>query len=341
MSNSLNEAHRLNIDEEIKKFEEKYSNKLIIKSSKIFNIEKSQKVDLILNYEKINNILKINKFHEMVNEKLPISGIYISCAESLAQRNKRKRKKYLFFLAPFFLFLDFIFKRVMPKLPFIKKLYFILTQGKNRVLTETEIIGRLFSCGFKVINVIYHNNLTYVFSKKIRAPHFDMDPSYGPIFKMKRVGYNYKIISVYKFRTMSPYSEYVQSEIINKNKLSKSGKINNDYRVTFYGKFLRKYWIDEFPMIINWFKRDLKLVGVRPLSKDYFKRYPKDLQKLRVKTKPGLIPPYYVDLPVTFDEICDSERRYLDLYLKNPFKTDFRYFFKALYNILIKRRRSG
>ena len=73
-------------------------------------------------------------------------------------------------------------------------------------------------------------------------------------------------------------------------------------------------------MIYNFIKGDLKLVGVRPLSKDYFKRYPKDLQKLRVKTKPGLIPPYYVDLPVTFDEICDSERRYLDLYLKNPFK---------------------
>ena len=103
----------------------------------------------------------------------------------------------------------------------------------------------------------------------------------------------------------------------------------NDYRITFYGKFIRKYWIDELPMIINWFKRDLKIVGVRPLSEDYYSRYPADLQELRIKTKPGLVPPYYVDLPITFEEICDSERKYLIQYFKNPIKTDFNYFFKA------------
>ena len=92
---------------------------------------------------------------------------------------------------------------------------------------------------------------------------------------------------------------------------------------------MRKYWIDELPMIINWVKRDLKIVGVRPLSKDYFNRYPDDLKDLRIKTKPGLIPPYYVDLPVTFDEICDSERKYLNLYFKNPWSTDLSYFFGA------------
>ena len=168
-----------------------------------------------------------------------------------------------------------------------------------------------------------------------------MNPSYGPIFKMKRIGYNGKIISVYKFRTMSPYSEYIQKRITDNNKLSDSGKIRNDYRITVYGKFLRKYWIDEFPMIINWFKRELKIVGVRPLSKDYFSRYPDDLKKLRIKTKPGLIPPYYVDLPVSFDEICDSERNYLNKFFKNPIKTDLIYFFSAFWNIFIRRKRSN
>ena len=78
-----------------------------------------------------------------------------------------------------------------------------------------------------------------------------MSHSYGPIFKMKRVGKDGNIISVYKFRTMSPYSEYTQKKIIDDNKLDTSGKIKNDYRITFYGKFLRRYRIDEFPMIIN------------------------------------------------------------------------------------------
>ena len=128
--------------------------------------------------------------------------------------------------------------------------------------------------------------------------------------------------------------------MIKKNRLAKGGKIKDDDRITFYGKFLRKYWIDEFPMIINFIKGELKLVGVRPLSQDYFSRYPKDLRELRIKTKPGLIPPYYADLPITFDEICESERIYLNLYFKNHFKTDFIYFFKAVSNILLKRKRS-
>ena len=94
-------------------------------------------------------------------------------------------------------------------------------------------------------------------------------------------------------------------------------------------------------MIINWIKRDLKIVGVRPLSKHYFSKYPKDLQELRIKTKPGLIPPYYVDLPITFEEICLSEKKYLNKYFEKPLRTDFIYFFKALWNILIKRKRSS
>ena len=93
-------------------------------------------------------------------------------------------------------------------------------------------------------------------------------------------------------------------------------------------------------MITNWIKRELKIVGVRPLSEDYYSRYPADLQKLRINTKPGLVPPYYVDLPVTFDEICESEEKYLKLYFKKPIRTDINYLFRALYNIFLKRKRS-
>lgn len=296
---------------------------------------------LLINLEKVNNFKNVNKFHESVNSILINDSFYCSCAETDNQRSMRKWKKSGFFFGPLLLFIDFIYKRVIPKLPLFKQVYFILTQGNNRVMSKTEILGRLISCGFQIIDTFEHKGLTYIISKKIRQPYFDMDPSYGPIFKMKRIGLNGSIISVYKFRTMSPYSEYLQKQITDENKLNQSGKIKDDYRITFYGKFFRKYWIDEFPMIINWIKRDLKIVGVRPLSKHYFNTYPKDLQELRIKTKPGLIPPYYVDLPITFEEICLSEIKYLNKFFKNPYKTDFIYFFKAIWNILIKRRRSS
>jgi lipopolysaccharide/colanic/teichoic acid biosynthesis glycosyltransferase len=325
---------------EIERIKNLSNNFLIVDTRKVFNLVSNKPIDLLINYEKTNNIKKINKFHETVNQILPLKGIYISCVESSDQRKARKSSKYIFLFSPILLFTDFIYKRVVPKLPIIKQIYFALTEGKNRVMSETEILGRLVSCGFEINKIYNHKGLTFIFSTKIREPYYDMNPSYGPIFKMRRIGYKGKIISVYKFRTMSPYSEYIQSAIIKKNRLDKTGKINDDYRITFYGKFLRKYWIDELPMIINWLKRDLKIVGVRPLSEDYFSRYPEDLKELRIKTKPGLVPPYYVDLPVTFEEICDSERNYLIQYFKSPYKTDLVYFFKSAWNILIKRKRS-
>lgn len=94
-------------------------------------------------------------------------------------------------------------------------------------------------------------------------------------------------------------------------------------------------------MLYNWLKGDLKIVGVRPLSSHYLSLYDEDLRRMRQKTKPGLLPPFYMDLPATFTEICASERRYLEAYFKNPVITDLRYFFGSLFNIFIKRARSN
>ena len=57
--------------------------------------------------------------------------------------------------------------------------------------------------------------------------------------------------------------------------------------------------------------------------------------------KPGLVPPYYADLPSTFEEIMDSEMRYLDAYENNPLKTDLIYLVRVMRNIVIRRARSN
>jgi len=83
------------------------------------------------------------------------------------------------------------------------------------------------------------------------------------------------------------------------------------------------------------------IVGVRPLSKHYFNLYTDELKNKRVQFKPGLVPPFYADMPKTLNEIMSSEEKYLDAYAKNPIKTDIGYFFRAFYNILFKRARSN
>ena len=50
--------------------------------------------------------------------------------------------------------------------------------------------------------------------------------------------------------------------------------------------------------------------------------------------------PFYADMPGTLDEIQESERRYLEQYLRSPFLTDWRYFWKAFRNIVFRGKRS-
>jgi hypothetical protein len=82
-------------------------------------------------------------------------------------------------------------------------------------------------------------------------------------------------------------------------------------------------------------------VGVRALSEHYFSLYPPDMQELRLQLKPGLMPPFYTDLPQTFDEIVESERRYLLAKQQKPFSTDWRYLWHGVWNILFNRARSN
>jgi len=296
--------------------------------------------EYIINLEKVNNIRRINKFHESINSKLKNNGIYVSCGETLLERKIRVRAKSPYGLKTIVRIIDFIYKRVFPKLPIFKYVYFEITKGHNRVMSKAEMLGRLISCGFEILEYFEHQNLFYIITRKKGEPKFNLEPSYGPLFKMERVGYRGKIIKVYKIRSMYPYSEYCQELIINENKLDKSGKIYNDFRVTTWGRILRKLWIDELPMFLNYFKGELNLVGVRPLSKNYFLKYPQELQNLRVQVKPGLIPPYYADMPKNFQQILESEKRYLLQKLKAPFKTDVKYLYKAIINIVFKGARS-
>ena len=310
-------------------------------SVNVNSISDGKLLDLFVNLEPVNNIRKINSFHKTVKQNLANNCIYICCAETISQRAKKFRERIPHGFKNLFLMLDFIFKRVLPKLPLTKYLYFSITKGHNRALSKAEILGRLSSCRFRILNSFSYKNKLYVISKKNEESKAISKPSYGLFISLDRVGLNKKIIKIYKIRTMHPFSEFIQEDIYNQNKLNEKGKIENDFRLTFWGKFLRRYWIDEFPQLYNFLKGDISLIGPRALSQHYFSIYPKNIQDLRSKIKPGLIPPFYADMPQSFDEIISSERKYILSKMNKPLKTDFIYFFKSVFNILVKGARSS
>jgi lipopolysaccharide/colanic/teichoic acid biosynthesis glycosyltransferase len=314
----------------------------VVNTRILYNIEilENSSLAFFLNLHKINNFRRINQYFIEANKKIKSGGVFVGRFESIEQRRKRIYQKYHYVFVKLIYLFDFIYRRVWPKLPFFKKVYFAISKGNNRVLSRAECLGRLHFCGFELIKLQEIDNYTYFITTRIKDPSKDTTPSYGPIFKQRRISKDGKIICIYKLRTMHPYSEYIQYYAYEESELNRRGKISSDFRITSWGRFLRKYYIDELPMIINLFKGDMKLVGVRPLSKTHYSINPEDLKKARIKYKPGLIPPYYVDFPTSIEEFWESERKYLEKYKKNPIRTDLFYFIKSLNNILFHHAKS-
>jgi exopolysaccharide production protein ExoY len=90
---------------------------------------------------------------------------------------------------------------------------------------------------------------------------------------MRRIGKDGKIFRLYKFRSMPVNADNLLTKdprfkkLYNEYKRS-SFKLHEDPRVTKFGKFIRKYSIDETPQFFNVLKGDMSLVGPRPYHAD-------------------------------------------------------------------------
>jgi lipopolysaccharide/colanic/teichoic acid biosynthesis glycosyltransferase len=288
----------------------------------------------------LNAIPHLNAYLRKANAKLKEGGYFVCAFDTSQKRRAQIFSKHRRFLAYILYFFDFMWHRVCPKLVITRRFYYFCTKKVRKVFPRPEVLGRLYYCGFEVVSEKYYHDRYCVIAQKEREP-YNHPHTYGLFIKLHRVGKGGKMFNVYKFRTMYAYSEFLQTYIYENNDLAVGGKFADDYRITEWGRVFRKLWIDELPMVINILKGEMKLVGVRPLSQQYFDLYDKDLQELRIKTKPGLLPPFYLDMPETLEEIQESERRYLEAYLEHPFRTDWKYFWGIVRNIIFKGKRSN
>lgn len=102
----------------------------------------------------------------------------------------------------------------------------------------------------------------------------------GEVFYFQeRIGLNNSRFQIWKFATMLKNSMNMGTGSIT---------LQNDFRVTKVGKFLRKTKINELPQIINVIKGEISLVGPRPLVTKTFSAYSEDIQSKIYKVKPGL-----------------------------------------------------
>ena len=98
-----------------------------------------------------------------------------------------------------------------------------------------------------------------------------------PFYRQERVGRNGLLFQIFKFRSMKGFPPVNDPLLSNEE----------SFRITHFGKFIRKYRIDEFPQFINVLKGQMSIVGPRPERQffldtilEHVPRY-NQLQKLR------------------------------------------------------------
>lgn len=138
------------------------------------------------------------------------------------------------------------------------------------------------------------------------------------IYRQRRIGKDYKIFYVYKFRSMCRNAEQIHEHMKEESGETEiSFKLKDDPRVTKVGRIIRKFNIDELPQLINILKGDMSLVGPRPLpdyeSNDMQKRYGEKYDK-RYTVPQGLTCYWQISDrgSVTFEDRMEMDCRYAE-----------------------------
>ncbi|RYD35971.1 MAG: sugar transferase [Verrucomicrobiaceae bacterium] len=139
----------------------------------------------------------------------------------------------------------------------------------------------------------------------------------GPvIFSQMRSGRYGKPFRMYKFRTMSTDAEARRAELAADNQMSGPVfKVERDPRIFAFGRWLRKFSIDEFPQLVNVLLGDMSLVGPRPLPVYEIEQISEVAHRRRLSVKPGLTCLWQVNGRneiKNFDQWVELDLKYID-----------------------------
>lgn len=141
-----------------------------------------------------------------------------------------------------------------------------------------------------------------------------------PLFFQERPGKDGVPFYIVKFKTMN-------------NNTDKEGELLPDVmRMTFFGKWVRKFSLDELPQLFNVIKGEMSLIGPRPLLFKYLLLYSKE-QSRRHDVRPGITGWAQVNgrNSISWKEKFGHDIYYID---HLTFKLDFRIFWLTILKIL-------
>jgi exopolysaccharide biosynthesis polyprenyl glycosylphosphotransferase len=134
------------------------------------------------------------------------------------------------------------------------------------------------------------------------------------LFRQTRCGLNGRSFTLYKFRTMVEGAEERRRELQHLNEMNGPVfKVRADPRVTVFGRFLRKFSLDELPQLWNVLRGDMSLVGPRPPIPEEVAQYQR-WQRRRLSMKPGLTCLWQISgrNELDFDRWMELDLEYID-----------------------------
>lgn len=161
-----------------------------------------------------------------------------------------------------------------------------LTRGKLLVKRTSDLMGSVTS-----ITLLSPFLLGVAALIKLTSP--------GPVlYRQERIGRHGKPFTMYKFRSMavgcddSEHKERVAAQIAlgdsdEAQEAPDTYKTQTDTRITWVGRWIRKFSIDEFPQLLNVVTGEMSLVGPRPPLKYEVDMY-EDWMMGRLEVTPGM-----------------------------------------------------
>jgi exopolysaccharide biosynthesis polyprenyl glycosylphosphotransferase len=176
-------------------------------------------------------------------------------------------------------------------------------RGANRVVKAIidRVLAALFLVAFLPVMVV----IAVVTKLSARGPIF---------YRQERVGKLGTSFVIWKFRTMTRDAEKLHSELLEST--GHSGvlfKLTDDPRVTRFGRFLRRYSLDELPQLGNVILGSMSLVGPRPQRPFEVALYA-DHHRRRLLVKPGMTGLWQISgrSTLSWEEAVQLDLHYVD-----------------------------